>query len=257
VSAKVWFVGAGPGAPDLLTFRAAAALAAADVVVWADSLVMEEILAHARADAEIVRSSSMTLEEVLAVYERAQAEGLVVARVHSGDPSLYGAIGEQIRFCRERGLDYEIVPGVNSFGAAAAALGLELTVPRVSQSLIVTRRPARTPMPDNERLVEMARHGTTMALFLSAARPHDLQRELEEGGYGPETPCAVVYRASWPDEAVVRCPLSELGDRVREMGVTRQALILVGPGLDDPDTRSRLYDPDHGHMFRRRARDPS
>ena len=249
---KVWFVGAGPGAPDLITLRGARVIGSADVVVWARSLVMEELLAHARPGAELIDSSSRTLEDVLAVYERALADGLLVARVHSGDPSLYGAIQEQIRFCRERGLPYEIVPGVSSVGAAAAALGCELTVPERSQSLILTRRGGRTPMPDAERVERLARHGTTMALFLSAARPHDLQRELLAGGYPPDTPCAVVYRASWPDELVIRCRLGELGDRVRQARVNRQALILVGPGLDgDGQTRSHLYHPEYGHRFRR------
>jgi precorrin-4/cobalt-precorrin-4 C11-methyltransferase len=250
--AKVWFVGAGPGAPDLITLRGARAIARADVVVWARSLVMEEVLAHARVGAELIESASRTLEEVLAVYERALADDLVVARVHSGDPSLYGAIQEQIRFCERHGLSYEIIPGVSSVAAAAAALGRELTVPERSQSLILTRRGGRTPMPEGERVEELARHGTTMALFLSAARPHDLQRELLAGGYEPDTPCAVVYRASWPDELVIRCPLGELGDRVREARINRQALILVGPGLDgDGDTRSHLYHPGYGHRFRR------
>jgi precorrin-4/cobalt-precorrin-4 C11-methyltransferase len=251
-SAKVWFVGAGPGAADLITLRGARAIGSADIVVWARSLVMEELLVHARADAEVIESTSRTLEDVLAVYERALADDLAVARVHSGDPSMYGAIQEQIRFCERRGLAYGIVPGVSSVGAAAAALGRELTVPERSQSLILTRRGGRTPMPEGERVQDLARHGTTMALFLSAARPHDLERELLSGGYPPNTPCAVVYRASWPDELVIRCPLAQLGDRVREARINRQALILVGPGLDrDGETRSHLYDPGYGHRFRR------
>ena len=245
--ARVWFVGAGPGAADLLTFRAARAISEADVVVWARSLVMEEVLAHARPEAEVVASDELTLEEVLAIYERALAEDLVVARVHSGDPALYGAIQEQIRFCRERGLAHEIVPGVSSVAAAAAALGRELTVPERSQSLVLTRRAGRTPMPPGETVAGFAAHGTTMALFLSAARPRELQRDLLEGGYEPDTPCAVVYRASWPDEVVIRCRLDELGERVRAAAINRQALILIGPGLDDGDTRSRLYHPRHGH----------
>jgi precorrin-4/cobalt-precorrin-4 C11-methyltransferase len=250
-AAKVSFVGAGPGAPDLITVRGARAIGAADVVVWARSLVMEEVLEHARPDAEVIESTPLTLEDVLAVYERALRDDLVVARVHSGDPAIYGAIQEQIRFCIDRGLPYEIVPGVSSVAAAAAALGRELTVPERSQSLILTRRGGRTPMPPGERVEALARHGTTMALFLSAARPRDLQRELLEGGYPPDTPCAVVYRASWPDEVVLRCRLEELGDRVREARINRQALILVGPGLDDAQTRSHLYHPGYGHRFRR------
>lgn len=249
--AKVWFVGAGPGAPDLITFRGARAIGMADVVVWARSLVMEEVLQHARPGAELIESTPLTLEDVLAVYERAIAEELVVARVHSGDPAIYGAVQEQIRFCLARGVPYEIVPGVSSVAAAAAALGRELTVPERSQSLILTRRGGRTPMPAGERVEALARHGTTMALFLSAARPRDLQRELLDGGYPPDSACAVVYRASWPDEVVLRCRLDELGDRVRAARINRQALILVGPGLDDAQTRSHLYHPGYGHRFRR------
>lgn len=248
--AKVWFVGAGPGAADLLTLRGAAAIGAADVVVWARSLVMEEVLEHARPGAEIVESTPLTLEQVQEIYKRALAEGLVVARVHSGDPAIYGAIQEQIRFCAEIGLPYEIVPGVSSLAAAAAALGQELTIPETSQSLILTRQGGRTPMPPGERIEDFARHGTTMALFLSAARPHDLQRQLLAGGYRAETPCAIVYRASWPEEKVIRCPLGELGDRVRAARIDRQALVLVGPGLEDAGTRSHLYHPDYGHRFR-------
>ena len=249
---RVIFVGAGPGAADLLTFRAARAIAGADVVVWARSLVMEEAVhAHARPEAEVIESASLTLEQVLAIYERAEAERLVVARVHSGDPAIYGAIEEQIRWCAARGLPYEIVPGVSSLAAAAATLGHELTIPETSQSLILTRRGGRTPMPDGETVTAFARHGTTMALFLSTARPREFQRELQDGGYAPDTPCAVVYRASWPDEVAFRCRLDELGDRVREAKINRQALVLVGPGLVDAGTRSHLYDPEHGHRFRR------
>jgi precorrin-4/cobalt-precorrin-4 C11-methyltransferase len=250
--ARVVFVGAGPGAPDLITLRGARAIAAADVVVWARSLVMEEtVREHARPGAEVVESASMTLEEVRAIYERALAEDLVVARVHSGDPAIYGAIHEQIALLAELGLPYEIVPGVSSLGAAAAALGRELTVPEVAQSIVLTRRGGRTPMPPGEDLRELARHGTTMALFLSAARPRELQADLLAGGYPPDTPCAIVHRASWPDERVIRCRLDELGERVRAAGIDRQALVLVGPGLAEADTRSHLYDPRFGHMFRR------
>jgi precorrin-4/cobalt-precorrin-4 C11-methyltransferase len=176
---------------------------------------------------------------------------LSVARVHSGDPSLYGAVMEQIELCEEIGLDWEMVPGVSSLGAAAAAIGRELTVPEISQSVILTRRASRTPMPEGEDIRSFAEHGTTMAIFLSAAKPRVLQQELLEGGYAPETPCAVVYRASWPDEEVIECRLEDLADRVKEAGFTRQALILVGPGLGAGGTRSHLYSPAFSHMFRR------
>lgn len=248
--AKAWFVGAGPGAADLLTFRAARAIGEADIVVWARSLVMEEVLEHARPDAEIVASDDLTLEQVVPYYERAAADDLVLARIHSGDPALYGAIQEQIRVCLDLGLPYEIVPGVSSVAASAAALGQELTIPSTAQSLILTRRGGRTPMPDGESVQAFAAHGTTMALFLSASRPYDLQHELLEGGYEADTPCAVVHRASWPDEVAFRCRLDELGDGLRSRRITRQALVLVGPGLRDAGTRSHLYSPTHGHRFR-------
>src|SRR5215203_1783122 len=220
----------------------------ADVVIWARSLVSEGVLEHARDDAEIVESTTIPLEGVRDLYERAEVEDLRVARVHSGDPSLYGAVMEQAELCEEIGLEWEIVPGVSSL--AAAAIGRELTVPEVSQSVILTRRAGRTPMPDGEEIKSFAAHGTTMAIFLSAARPRALQEELIEGGYARDTPCAVVYKASWPDELVVECPLGELADRVREAGFTRQALILVGRGLAAGGTRSHLYSPRFSHMFR-------
>jgi precorrin-4/cobalt-precorrin-4 C11-methyltransferase len=252
---KVWFIGAGPGAPDLLTIRGAKLIAEADVVVWARSLVHEGVLEHARSDVEVIESTTIPLEGVLELYERAVREDLEIARVHSGDPSLWGAVLEQVEFCEELGLDWEIVPGVSSLGAAAAAIGRELTVPEVAQSVILTRRASRTPMPNNEDIRAFAAHGTTMAIFLSAARPRLLQEELLEGGYAPDTPCAVVYRASWPDEQVIECRLDELADRIREAGFTRQALVLVGPGLEAGGTRSHLYSPAFSHSFRKGERE--
>ena len=252
MSGHVWFIGAGPGAPDLLTVRATRVLGEAHVVVWARSLVDERILAHAAPDAELVPSDERTHDDVVAIYARAAVEGLKVARLQSGDPSLYGTLHEQIRACQELGLSYEIVPGVSSLGAAGAALGQELTVPDVSQTLILTRRPTRTTMPSNERLSELARHGTTLALFLSVRRPRELQSDLLEGGYAPDTPSAVVYRASWPNEIVIRCRLEELAIRIREAGITTQALVIVGPALGavDGSQRSHVYDAGYGHRYR-------
>jgi len=248
---KVWFIGAGPGAPDLLTVRGARLIGEADIVVWARSLVHEDVFGYARPGAQIVESTTIPLEGMRGLYERAVTGDLKVARVHSGDPSLYGAVMEQIEVCDELELDWEIVPGVSSLGAAAAAIGRELTVPEVSQSVILTRRASRTPMPAGEDIRSFAEHGTTMAIFLSAAKPRALQEELLAGGYAPETPCAVVYRASWPDEEIIACRLEDLADRVRAAGFTRQALILVGPGLGAGGTRSHLYSPAFSHMFRR------
>jgi precorrin-4 C11-methyltransferase len=252
MSGLVSFVGAGPGAPDLLTLRAVRVLGEADVVVWARSLVDPAVLEHARRGAELVPSDDRALDDVVAIYSRAAAEGLRVARVHSGDPSLYGALHEQIEACRRIGLPFEIVPGVSSVAAAATALGQELTVPDVSQTLILTRRPTRTSMPQNETIAELARHGTTMALFLSVRRPRELQQDLLDGGYAPDAPCAVVYRASWPDEVVLRCALAELAATIRGARITTQALVLVGPALDASATagRSHVYDPGYGHRYR-------
>jgi precorrin-4/cobalt-precorrin-4 C11-methyltransferase len=252
VSGRVTFVGAGPGAPDLLTLRAVDALRRADVVVWARSLVAPAILAHCRPDAEIVASDDRTHDDVVAIYARAAAAGMEVARVHSGDPVVYGALHEQIEACRTLGLAVEIVPGVSSMSAAAAALGQELTVPDVSQSLILTRRPTRTSMPPNEELTALARHGTTMVLFLSVRRPRELQADLLAGGYAEDTPCAVAYRASWPDEVVFRCALRDLAAEIRAARITTQALVIVGPALraDPAAGRSHVYDPGYGHRYR-------
>jgi precorrin-4 C11-methyltransferase len=265
--ARVVFVGAGPGAADLLTLRAANAIAAADVIVWAASLVPAEVVtAHAHPEARLVDSSSLDLAALEAVYARAGREGLTVARVHSGDPSLYSAIGEQIERVEAHGLDWEIVPGVGALSAAAAALGEELTVPEVAQSVICTRLGTATPMPPGEDLAAFAAHGTTLALFLSAKRAQRVQAELTAGGYAPDTPCAVCYRVSWPDQRIVRCWLDQLAATLRDGGFVRHTLVLVGPGLtrttapnaaeanpDDarpPAARSRLYDPAFAHLHR-------
>jgi precorrin-4 C11-methyltransferase len=252
MTGRVSFVGAGPGASDLLTVRAVRVIGEADVVVWARSLVDPAILEHARPGAELVPSDDRTHDDVVAIYARAAEQGLHVARVQSGDPTVYGALHEQLQACRALGLDTEIVPGVSSVSAAAAALGQELTIPDVSQTLIYTRRPTRTSMPANEQLVELARHGTTLVLFLSVRRPRELQGDLLEGGYAPETPCAVVYRASWPDELVVRCALSELAAAIKANRITTQALVLVGPALQESPCagRSHVYDPGYGHRYR-------
>ncbi|WP_119727591.1 precorrin-4 C(11)-methyltransferase [Thermomonospora amylolytica] len=254
-SGKVVFVGAGPGAADLLTLRAARAIGAADVVIWAASLVHPDVLEHARADAEIVDSAKLPMEGVLPYYERARDEGLTVARIHSGDPALWGALQEQIDRCRELGLETEVIPGVSSFSAVAAAVRRELTIPEVAQSVILTRLGGgKTPMPPGEEVREFARHGTTMALFLSAARSRQLQNELLEGGYPPDTPCVVAYQCTWPDELIVRCALGELADTMKAHKLWKHTLVLVGPALAAGGTRSHLYHPGHFHGFRRADR---
>ncbi|MFB7497728.1 precorrin-4 C(11)-methyltransferase [Streptomyces sp. NPDC056161] len=249
---KVTFVGAGPGAADLLTFRAARAIAEADVVIWAASLVQAEVLEHARADARILDSAALALEDVVAVYEQAHAEGLRVARVHSGDPALWGGTQEQLDRCAEIGIETEIVPGVSAFSAVAALAGRELTVPEVAQSVVLTRLGGgKTPMPPGEEVREFARHGTTMAVFLSAARSGQLVRELLEGGYPTDTPVVVAYRATWPDELVARCTIGTLEETVKEHRLWKHTLFLVGPALAARGTRSHLYHPGHFHGFRK------
>ena len=250
------FVGAGPGAADLITLRGRDRLAAADVVVWASSLVPADVLVHARPDAEVHDSAGMTLEDVLAVFE-ANPERAVV-RLHSGDPSVYGAIQEQIDWCLAHGRQFEVVPGVSSLGAAAAAMGRELTVPGVAQSVVLTRLGGRTAasMPERESVAGFAAHGATMAVFLSAGRPSQLQTELLGPGsaYGPDTPAAVVVRASWPDQRIVPTTLGRLADDLSATGARTTALVLVGPALAEPGRRSHLYSPTYAHGFRRASR---
>jgi precorrin-4/cobalt-precorrin-4 C11-methyltransferase len=257
VSGSVVFVGAGPGAADLITFRGAKRIADADVVIWAASLVDAECVhGNARSDAEIVDSSKIAHEDVLAIYRRAAAEDLMVARVHSGDPALWGAVQEQYDACVQIGLEVEIVPGVSALSAAAAVAGRELTIPEVAQSVILTRlEGGKTPMPDGEHIREFARHGTTMAIFLSAARTGMLVDELRGGGYTDDTPVVVAYKASWPDELVLHSTLGELEATVKEHKLWRHTLFLVGPALAASGTRSHLYHAGHFHTFRKPDRE--
>jgi precorrin-4/cobalt-precorrin-4 C11-methyltransferase len=236
----------------LLTLRGAAAIAAADIVIWASSLVHPDVLRHAPENAEIVDSAQLPMEGVLPYYRRAAGEKLTVARVHSGDPSLWGAIQEQLEQCAQLELDTEIVPGVSSFTAVAARIGRELTIPEVAQSVILTRLGGgKTPMPPGEQVAEFARHGTTMALFLSAARSGQLQDELLAGGYPPDTPCVIAFQVTWPDELIVHCALNDLAATVREHKLWKHTLVLVGPGLAAGGSRSHLYHPGHFHGFRK------
>ena len=249
------FVGAGPGAPDLITLRGRDRLAAADVVIWASSLVPEAVLGHARPGAEVHDSSHMTLEDVIDLYATHQDRDVV--RLHSGDPSVYGAIQEQIDWCVANARDFEIVPGVSSLAAAAAAVGRELTIPRVSQSIVLTRLAGRTTasMPERESIAAFSAIGATMAVFLSAARPAELRRELLAAGsaYAPSTPAAIVVRASWPDEQVVLTTVGELTHSLAVTGARKTVLVLVGPALQGSAARSHLYSPSYAHSFRRRS----
>jgi precorrin-4/cobalt-precorrin-4 C11-methyltransferase len=249
---KVTFIGAGPGAADLITLRGARAIGAADIVIWASSLVQEEILEHARPDAVTVDSAALPIEGVLPYYERAAREGLRVARVHSGDPSLWGAIQEQLERARELGLETEVVPGVSAFSAVAALAQRELTVPEVAQSVILTRlEGGKTPMPPGETIRSFAAHGATMAVFLSAARAGRLAGELLAGGYEPDTPVIVASRATWPDEELAYCTVQSLERTVKERRLWKHTLFLVGPALAASGTRSHLYHPGHFHEHRR------
>jgi len=252
MTGSVIFVGAGPGAPDLITLRGAQAIGRADIVIWAASLVHPGILEHARADAEVIDSSELPMEGVLPLYERAAQDDLTIARVHSGDPALWGAVGEQIAQCDRLGLDVEIIPGVSAFTALAAAERLELTVPEITQSVILTRlEGGKTPMPAGESIRAFASHGTTMAVFLSAARSGVLQSELLAGGYAGDTPVVIGYQVTWPDELIVWCTVATLAETTKEHKLWKHTLFLVGPGLTSHQTRSHLYHPGHFHGFRK------
>ena len=239
----VHFVGAGPGAPDLITLRGAALLREADVVIYAGSLVNPALLEGCRPGCEIYDSARMTLDEVLQVMERAEAEGKTTVRLHTGDPSLYGAVREQFDALRERGIAFDVTPGVSSLFGASAALGAEFTLPGVSQSLIVTRLAGRTGVPESEALDALARHGASMALFLSSGMLERVQERLLAGGYAPDTPAALVYKATWPEERCVRCTVGTLARAGRDAMIDRTALVLVGRFLNAPYEKSRLYDP--------------
>jgi len=242
MAARVYFIGAGPGDPELLTIRAKNIIKRADVIIYADSLVNPEVCSFAPERAEIYKSASLTLEETTKIILNAVKQGKVVARLQSGDPSIYGAIQEQMAVLDEKGIEYEIIPGVSSLFAAAAALKTELTVPELSQTVIITRMEGKTPVPALENLKNLAQHQASMAIFLSASLIEKVVAELLAGGYPPETPAAVVYRASWQDEVVLRTNLKKLVESVKASGIRKQALILVGAFLSSKKkTRSRLY----------------
>ena len=249
----VHFVGAGPGAADLITLRGARLLETADVVIYAGSLVNPALLEGCRADCQIHNSAGMTLEQVLAVMERAEAAGQDTVRLHTGDPSLYGAVREQMDALDERGIPYDVTPGVSSFSGAAAALRAEYTLPEVSQSVIITRMAGRTPVPEGEQLRRLAAHGCTMVLFLSTGLLEQVEEELLAGGYAPDTPAAIVYKATWPEERVYHCTVNTLAQTARDNKVTKTALITIGDFLGKDYERSKLYDPNFTHGCRRGA----
>lgn len=246
----IHFIGAGPGAPDLLTLRGAELIARCPVVIYAGSLVPAAVVAGARPDARVVDSARLSLDQIVAELARADAAGEDVARVHTGDPSLFGAVAEQMRRLDALGIPYDVVPGVSSFTAAAAALRRELTVPGISQAVIIARVAGRTPVPAGQELGALAAHRATLALFLSAGALGEVAAALRPA-YGAECPAAVVHRASWPDQRIVEGTLSTIAGEAARAGIDRTAMVLVGPALAAsgfPD--SRLYAPDFAHGFR-------
>ncbi|MDW2876746.1 MULTISPECIES: precorrin-4 C(11)-methyltransferase [Bacillaceae] len=252
---KLYIIGAGPGAADLITVRGLKLLQKADSVFYADSLVSEDLISQAKEDAEVIKTAGMHLEEMVGAMAERLLTGKKVVRVHTGDPAVYGAILEQMALLKERGIETEIVPGVSSVFAAAAAAGAELTIPDLTQTVILTRAEGRTPVPDAEKLRELARHHCTVALFLSATLTKKVVKEFTAGGWQDDTPVAVIYKASWPDQKIVRTTLERLDEDMKKNGIRKQAMILAGWALDEKihekDYRSKLYDKEFTHGFRK------
>ena len=246
----VHIVGAGCGAADLITLRGKRYLEQADVIIYAGSLINRELLSFAKKECSLYDSAKMTLEEIINVIVTAEKEHKTVVRLHSGDPSLYGAIGEQMRELDRHGIAYDITPGVSALSGAAASLKTEYTLPDVSQTVIITRAAGNTAVPEPESLHHLASHGTTMVLFLSTGLLDKVEKELAAGGYPPDTPAAIVYKATWDDEKICRCTVSTLSMTAKENQISKTALILVGNFLQSDFTRSRLYDPSFSTEFR-------
>lgn len=247
----VHFVGAGSGAPDLITLRGAKLLGEADVVIYAGSLVNPELLTLTKPGCELHDSAKLTLEEVIALVEAAERMGKTTVRLHTGDPSIYGAVREQFDELAKRGIAFDVCPGVSSFCGAAAALRTEYTLPDVSQTVIITRAAGRTPVPERESIRSLAAHGATMVLFLSTALTETLQGELLAGGYAAETPAAIVYKATWPEEKIFRCTVGTLHETAEKNRLRKTALIVVGGCLGKEYLRSMLYHPDFTTEYRK------
>lgn len=248
------FVGAGCGAPDLITLRGMKLLEKADMIIYAGSLVNPELLDHAKKDCEILNSAYMTLDEVISAISRANEANKDVVRLHTGDPSIYGAIREQMDRLDALGIKYEVCPGVSSFCGAAAALKKEYTLPDVSQTVIITRMAGRTPVPESEGISSLAAHNATMIIFLSTGMLKELSAELIKGGYEPDTPAAIVYKVSWRDEKICRCTVASLAETAERNGIRKTALIAVGNFLGDDYSLSKLYDQNFETEFRRAKR---
>lgn len=245
------FVGAGCGAADLITLRGKRLIENADVIIYAGSLVNPELLQYAKTECEVFNSAYMTLDEVISVMENAEKACKKTVRLHTGDPSLYGAIREQMDRLDKLGIDYDICPGVSSFCGAAAALKAEYTLPSVSQTVIITRMAGRTPVPESESIESLARHGSTMVIFLSTGMLDELSDRLIEGGYSSDTPAAIVYKASWEDEKVCRCTVGSLAETAEKNGIEKTALITVGNFLGNDYELSKLYDASFETGFRK------
>lgn len=247
---QVFIVGAGPGDPELITVKGQRLLSEADTVIYAGSLVNPALLSLVKQGAKIYNSASMTLDQVIEVIEKSVDLGEKVVRLHTGDPSIYGAIQEQMDELNKRNIEYKVVPGVSSFLAAAAALKQEYTLPEISQTVIITRNEGRTPVPEKERLVSLASHNATMCIFLSVHMLENVVNELITGGYSADTPIAIVYKASWPEEKIVRATLETIVTKIKDTDINRTAMIVVGKCLDTDYALSRLYAPEFGHMYR-------
>lgn len=247
----VHFVGAGCGAADLITIRGKKLIENADVIIYAGSLVNAQLLEYAKKECVIYNSAEMTLDQVISVMQTAVSAGKDVVRLHTGDPSIYGAIREQMDRLSALGTDYDICPGVSSFCGAAAALKAEYTLPDVSQTIIITRMAGRTPVPESESIERLAEHRSTMIIFLSAGMLEELSRRLIAGGYPPGTPAAIVYKATWNDEKVCRCTVQELAETAKQNSISKTALIAVGDFLGDDYSLSKLYDPAFETGFRK------
>ncbi len=247
----VHFVGAGSGAADLITLRGKALIEAADVIIYAGSLVNPELLGYARSDCEIHNSAAMTLDEVIDVMEMAENSGRTTVRLHTGDPCVFGAIREQMDRLDKLGIEYDVCPGVSSFCGAAAALKAEYTLPDVSQTVILTRMAGRTPVPEKESIESLAAHHATMVIFLSAGMLGELSERLISGGYSADTPAAIVYKATWSDEKVCRCTVGTLAETAKNNGIAKTALITVGDFLGDIRSLSRLYSADFETGYRK------
>ena len=247
----IHFVGAGSGAVDLITVRGKKLVDSADVVIYAGSLVNPELLESCKEGCAIYNSATMTLEEVIEVMEAGEKEGKMTVRLHTGDPCLYGAIREQMDLLEEKNIAYDVCPGVSSFCGAAAALKAEYTLPDVSQSVVITRMEGRTPVPELEKIELWAKHQSTMVIFLSMGLLSQLEERLQQGGYHKDTPAAIVYKATWPEEKVYNCTVSTIAQTVKENGITKTALVVVGRVLDTTYERSKLYDPGFTTEFRK------